>query len=101
MASRLKLQTKLEELLENRNVYYQPPSSIKMSYPAIRYSKTKHNKKYANNKIYLKTNCYEIIVIATRPDIPVIDKLSELPMCNWNRRYIADNLYHDVFELYY
>ena len=101
MASRLELQTKLEELLGNRNVYYQPPSSIEMSYPAIRYSKTKHNKKHADDKIYLKTNCYEIIVIAKQPDIPVIDKLSELPMCSWDRNYISDNLYHDVFTLYY
>ena len=39
MGSRLELQSKLEELLGSRNVYYQPPESLKMKYPAIRYSK--------------------------------------------------------------
>ena len=34
MASRLELQSKFEELLGSRNVYYQPPESIKMSYTA-------------------------------------------------------------------
>ena len=41
MADRLDLQGLLEELLESRNVYYKPPESIKMQYPAIRYSKKK------------------------------------------------------------
>ena len=31
MASRLDLQDKLEELNENRNVYFQPPSNIQMN----------------------------------------------------------------------
>ena len=38
MDSRLKLQELLEKLLESKNVYYQPPESKKMEYPAIKYS---------------------------------------------------------------
>lgn len=38
MASRLNLQTFLEEILESRNVYFQPPESVKMKYPAIVYA---------------------------------------------------------------
>ena len=38
MASRLDLQTFLEELLESKNVYFQPPESVKMNYPAIVYA---------------------------------------------------------------
>ena len=101
MASRLELQTKLEELLGSRNVYYQPPESVKMEYPAIRYSKKKPDTKHANNKVYMKINCYEIIVISRKPDEPVIDKLEELPMCEWDNHYTADNLNHDVLTLYY
>ena len=40
MKTRLELQNKLEELLGFRHVYYQPPESVKMEYPAIRYSKS-------------------------------------------------------------
>ena len=32
MASRLKLQTMLEEILGSRNVYFNPPESVKMKY---------------------------------------------------------------------
>lgn len=40
MGTRLELQNKLEELLGSRHVYFQPPESVKMEYPAIKYSMT-------------------------------------------------------------
>ena len=49
MSRRLKLQEKLEELLESRNVYYQPPESKKMDYPAIRYNKQSSDKRAADD----------------------------------------------------
>lgn len=101
MASRLELQSKLEELLGSRNVYYNPPETVKMSYPAIRYSKKKIDTRYANNAIYSKMNCYEIIVISNRADDPVIEKIMELPYCSFDRPYTSNNLNHDVFTLYY
>ena len=35
--SRLELHALLVELLGSTNVYYEPPETLKMSYPAIRY----------------------------------------------------------------
>ena len=101
MASRINLHGKLEELLGNKNVYYQPPNTVTMQYPCIRYSKKRPDIKHANDKIYMKTNCYEIIVMDRRPDNPVIDKLLEIPMCSYDRHYTADNLNHDVLTIYY
>ena len=101
MADRLDLQGLLEELLESRNVYYQPPESVKMQYPAIRYSKKNIQGVYANNSKYLMRDCYELIVISRKPDDPVIKKLLALPYCGYDRPYIADNLYHDVLTIYY
>lgn len=101
MASRLELQTKLEELFENGNVYYQPPETVKIEYPAIIYSKADIDKKHADNSVYLLTKQYEIIVVDKKPDNPVIDKLLALPMCSYNRTYKSDNLNHDVLTLYY
>lgn len=101
MADRLDLQGLLEELLESRNVYYQPPESIKMQYPAIRYSKKSIQSVYANNSKYLMRDCYELIVISRSPDHPVIKKLLALPYCSYDRPYVADNLYHDVLTIYY
>lgn len=101
MASRLELQSKLEELNGNRNVYYQPPASVKIEYDAIIYSKKDITYTHANDGKYSKTNCYEIIVVSRRPDSAVIDKLLDLPYCSYDRPYVADNLYHDVLTLYY
>lgn len=101
MASRLELQAKLEELLGSKNVYYQPPESIRMSYPAIKYSKSKIETTKANNSTYLTRIRYDITVIDKRPDNPVIKKLMKLPYCSYDRPYQADGLNHDVLTLYY
>lgn len=101
MASRLELQSKLEELLGSENVYYQPPANVQMSYPAIKYSKKNINTKYADNKSYNNFQSYEIIVLDYSPDNPVIQKLLGLPYCSYDTNYKADNLEHDVLTLYF
>ena len=101
MANRLDLQSLLEELLGSRNVYYTPPESIKMQYPAIRYSKKKIESVHADDSKYLMRDCYELIVISRTPDHPVIKRLLALPYCSYDRSYVADNLYHDVLTIYY
>ena len=101
MASRLELQSTLESILGSKNVYYQPPESTKMSYPAIRYSKTNIEINRANDSNYISKICYEIIVMDTKPDNPALDKLLNLPYCTYNRYYKADGLNHDVFTLYF
>lgn len=101
MASRVELQSELEELLGSRNVYYQPPESLKMEYPCIRYSKNDIDSKYANNKKYINTTQYQIIVIDRKPDNIVIDKILELPLSSYNNHYTSDNLHHDVITIYY
>ena len=101
MKSRLKLQSLLEELLDSKNVYYQSPNNLSMSYPAIKYSTDDIDSKKADDKTYIITKRYKVIVISPKPDNPVIEKLLSLPMCSYDRSYKADNLYHDVLTLYY
>ena len=101
MATRLELQNKLETILDAKHVYYQPPESIKMEYPAIRYSKSNMDNKFADDIKYSSYNCYEIIVIDRTPDNPVIEKLLELPLCKYDRHYTSDGLNHDILTLYY
>ena len=101
MATRLELQSKLEELLGFKHVYYQPPESIKMEYPAIKYSKSNIQTRSADDRTYSKMTRYEIIVIDRKPDNPVIDELLKLQYCSYDRSYKADNLNHDVLILYY
>ena len=101
MASRLNLQKELEELLGSRNVYFQPPSSVQMKYPAIRYSLSTIQNDHANNLVYNHSKAYELILIDPDPDSIFIDKLLRLPDCSFDRCYPSDNLNHYVFTLYY
>ena len=101
MATRLELQSKLEELLGFKHVYYQPPETIKMEYPAIKYSKSNIQTRSADDRTYSKMTRYEIIVIDRKPDNPVIDELLKLQYCSYDRSYKADNLNHDVLTLYF
>ena len=95
------LQELLEKLFECRHVYYQPPDNLTMEYPAIRYSLSDIDSKYANNKMYFGMKCYDIVVIDKDEDNPLIEKLLELPYASFNRHYVSDNLNHDIIKLYY
>ena len=101
MKTRIELQSKLEELLGSKHVYYQPPENLKLEYPAIVYSKDKIEIDHADNSNYIKNCRYTLIVIDKKPDNPVIDKLLELPHCAYDRPYKSNNLNHDVLRLYY
>lgn len=101
MANRTDLQTLLEDILGSRNVYYNPPESVKMNYDAIRYKRKTINSIFANNFVYTQNNCYELIAIYRDPDSELPIKLSRLPKCSHDRQYVVNNLIHDVFTLYF
>lgn len=101
MASRLSLHITLEDILGSKNVYFQPPESIKMSYPAIVYSRSDIRNAFADNLSYRSLKQYQIILIDKNPDSEFIDKLSKLPTCRYTRHYTSNNLNHDVFVIYY
>lgn len=99
--TRLNLQSKLEELLGSKHVYYNPPENLKMEYPAIRYSKNDIEDTYASNIKYISRDVYDLIVIDKKPDNPVIKKLLELPYSEFDRHYVADGLNHDIIRIFY
>lgn len=101
MGTRLDLQSMLEKILGSRNVYYQPPESIKLQYPAIVYSRSDIYNTFANDKSYRQTKAYELTVIDKDPDSKIVDKIAALPMCRYDRHFTSDNLNHDIFTLYY
>lgn len=102
MGSRLKLHEELCEILETRNVYNDPPASVIMKYPCIRYSKGAPDLKRANNRVYTHTECYEGVVIDTNPDSEIPVKLLEhFQMCKIGKSYYANNLYHTPITIYY
>lgn len=101
MNNRAELQSKLEEILDSRHVYYQPPESLKMEYPCIRYEKADISTIKANNSNYALNTRYELTHISKKPDSPVITDLLSLPYCSYDRHFCSDNLHHDVLTIYY
>ena len=102
MHSRLSLHEELCVLLGSRNVYFQSPENVKMEYPCIRYKLSKADAKFANNKTYSLVHGYEIIFMDKDPDMDYIAKMhSMFSNVNFERCYIADNLNHWVFTLFY
>ena len=98
--SRLELHETLCDILGSRNVYFQPPSTLTMKYPCIVYSLSDMDNVNADNVLYLKHKRYSIIAISKDPDSELPDKVAELPYCDLNRFYTADNLNHWVFSMY-
>lgn len=98
---RSELQEILVTLLGSLNVYFQPPESVKMLYPCIRYVRDQANTRFADNSPYRHTKRYRVTVIDPDPDSEIPDKVAELPLCAFNRFYVANNLNHDVYLLYY
>lgn len=101
MGTRTELQTLLESILGSSNVYFQPPESIRMKYPAIVYSIRNYRELQANNKSYVRRRFYRVQYISRNPDNDVADKLLDLEYCASAGRFVVDNLYHDNFDLYY
>ena len=97
---RLLLQQKLEEILGSKNVYFQPPPSLVMQYPAIRYKLSRIDPIHADNVKYKTNKRYNIILIDINPDSEFVDKLYALPFCTFDRFYTANNLNHFSFNLY-
>lgn len=101
MSSRLDLHTILEKILGSRNVYFQPPSSVRMQYPAIVYSRKDIERRSADDGVYRKLPSYELVLVDKNPDSKFVEKILDLPYCSFDRHYESDNLNHDVFTLYF
>lgn len=99
--TRIDLQKYLEDLLGSKNVYYNPPESIKLRFPAIVYSLSTIENIHAEDESYLQNRSYMVTYISKNPDDKLIDKLSLLPYVKFNRTYCYNNYYHSVFIIYF
>src|SRR5574344_1634287 len=101
MASRLQLQADLETLLNSDYVYFQPPASVQMHYPAIVYGLDDIENTFADDVVYMSKRKYLLTVIDEDPDSELVGLVAALPTCRYERHYEKDNLNHDVFVLFY
>lgn len=84
------------------NVYFQPPSNIRLVYPCIVYAKTGKDTVNANNQTYTSRQQYQLTVIDENPDSKIADNIqSALLMCAVSAYYTRDNLNHTTLTLHY
>lgn len=101
MRPRAELHEILCNVLGSRNVYFQPPETIKLKYPAIIYSRDNIRNYHANDNVYNQMIAYQLMIIDKNPDSIIVQNISKLPFCRFNRHYVADNLNHDIFLIYF
>ena len=101
MGQRSALHSLLVSLLGSEAVYFQPPENLKMTYPCIIYRRNRIETSFADNNPYSLTKRYQVVVVDRNPDSDIPDKIAQLPMTIFDRHYVAENLNHDVFNLYF
>lgn len=80
--------------------HFQPPSNIRMKYPAIVYELSDISILSADNKIYHAEEVYILTLIDKNPDSKYLERLKLLPKINFSRFNVYDNLNHWVFTIY-
>jgi len=99
--ARIELQQILETLLGSRNVYFQPPASLRMVYPAIVYEWDNESVQYADNVRHRAHRRYSVTSIDRDPDSATPDRIALLPYSSFDRSFKADDLNHVVYNLYF
>lgn len=72
-----------------------------MQYPCIVYQRDSARTEFAGNMPYHYTQRYQVTLISRDPADETLARLTDQPMCTYNRFFVADDLNHDVFELYF
>jgi len=100
MGSRLELHALLLSLLPN--VYYQPPENVGMTYPCLVYHLTGMGTRHADNRAYTSYKKYTLTLITSDPDSDILATIIKtLDMSRFEATFIANNLYHTVFSIFY
>jgi hypothetical protein len=95
------LRNQFVAILGSQNVYFQPPASIKLSYPCIIYKLDDMTGVHADNKRYLGTNKYLVTVIDRNPDSLIPGKIFNMPYCAFEDYLVVDNLNHYIYTLHW
>lgn len=101
MAPRSELHLLLKAVAGVDNVYFQPPPTTRMEYPCIVYKRDDIDATFANNLPYNKAVRYQVTIIDPDPDSDIPRRISELPKCSYDRFYTANNLNHDIYNLFF
>lgn len=84
-------------------VYFQPPSNVHLEYPCWVIDRNVAFQPKADNKTYLFQEGYKCTYMnRDEPDPDVLRIIpNRYPYCTYQTHYVADNIHHDVFLIYY
>ena len=102
MARRTKLLREIKQVIDGPNVYFQPPESVKLTYPCVICSYDNEIAIYADNKCYQHYKMYRLLVVDKNPDSKFPGLIMDhFPYASPGRPYIADGLYHFPITIQY
>jgi len=101
MGTRLELHEKLCDILGSRKVYFKPPESGRLSYPCIIYTLSHVDIRSADNRPYKWLDQYQLTLITDDPDTDIRRGIEQLPRIRFSNKFVSDNLYHFVYQIYY
>src|SRR4051812_16972793 len=82
-------------------VYFQPPTNVELVYPCIIYKRDFAETKFADDIPYNHALRYMVTVIDRDPDSDIPNKVASMQMSQFNRFYTAEDLNHDVFNVFF
>ena len=98
---RLELHNKLLSIINNGNVYHEPPENFKLKYPCIIYERSKDSVFHGDNFPYNRRLRYTLTLIDKDSVSQFLEPIMALPLCSYDRHFENDGLNHDVFTIYY
>ena len=98
MLTRLDLHQELLKFC--KHVYFQPPPTVRMQYPAIVYSLNSLDNSHADNDIYNQRTQYMVTIIDEDPDSKIFESFKKYRRARFSRAYTADQLNHFIFTIY-
>lgn len=102
MSNRDEFDRKLRRVLGSNNTYFQPPESVRMSYPCFVYEISKDSELHADDTNYIVRDGYDVTAITKDPDVTYKKELKAVfPYCEWVRSFKSDNLNHSIYKIYY
>ena len=109
MGSRHELHSELKALLgttdktgDAARCWFQPPESVKLSYPCIIYHRAGNDDIRADNRVYKRVPKYTLTYITYDPDDPLINMIEDhFLMCKFDRMMSISGLNHYYYDLFY
>ena len=72
-----------------------------MEFPCITYERGTWETRHANDKPYLHDIRYTVTVIDKDPDSPLVAAVAALPKSRHTSFFVANQLNHDVFDIFF